>query len=164
MGKGPMAVGQDSDINERIDDSSERRHAIVLGLWTQSTAHISYNTQAFFNPFRFTANLLGNPKSGKLLCSKEVVEASVAEVHSDPNREVSLGDCPFQVPLQEPRTPFRLHSGAEGQWSSFGLCGGRNKSPGFGHLLRAASSPRIGPIWCNLPARCRREDFLDHHC
>lgn len=42
------------------------------------------------------------------MCSKEVVEASQAEVHIDPNREVSLGDCPFQVPLQEPRTPFNM--------------------------------------------------------
>lgn len=40
------------------------------------------------------------------MCSKEVVEASVAEAHGDPNREVPLGDCPFQV--QEPNTPFNM--------------------------------------------------------
>lgn len=64
--------------------------------------------KAFFNPFRFTANLLGNPKSGRLMCSKEEVEASVSEAHGNPNREVPLGDCPFQVPLQEPHTPFDM--------------------------------------------------------
>lgn len=63
--------------------------------------------KAFFNnPFQFTAELLGKPKSGKLNCSKEEVEDSVAAVHSDPARNIPLGECPYRLPKSKPNIPF----------------------------------------------------------
>lgn len=65
--------------------------------------------KAFFNnPFQFTAVLLGKPKGGTLTCTKEEVEDSVAAAHSDPSRNVPLGDCPFTLPTITPDTPFNM--------------------------------------------------------
>lgn len=48
--------------------------------------------KAFFNnPFQFTAGILGKPKSGRLTCTREEVEGSVAAAHSDPSRDIPLG-------------------------------------------------------------------------
>lgn len=65
--------------------------------------------KAFFNnPFQFTADILGKPKSGRLTCSKEEVELSVAAAHSDPSREIPLDDCPFYLSILKPHTPFNM--------------------------------------------------------
>ncbi len=60
----------------------------------------------FSDPFKFTSNLLGKPKSGRLECSQDEVEESVREAHSDPDRSTPLGDCPYRIPSPEPEVPF----------------------------------------------------------
>ena len=65
--------------------------------------------KAFFeNPFRFTSELLGKPRSGKLRCGQEEVEESVEAAHGDPDRQVPLGDCPFQILIPDPSSPFNM--------------------------------------------------------
>ncbi len=65
--------------------------------------------KAFFNnPFQFTADLLGKPKGGTLSCEKEEIENSVAAAHGDSSRCIPLGECPFQLPILSPHTPFNM--------------------------------------------------------
>ncbi|XP_077352497.1 uncharacterized protein prkg2l isoform X1 [Festucalex cinctus] len=66
-------------------------------------------TNSFFNnPFRYTSALLGQPKSGRLACSKEEVEEAVKAAHSDPSRDLPLGKCPFPIPKLNPSVPFNM--------------------------------------------------------
>ena len=52
--------------------------------------------KAFFeNPFRFTAELLGKPRSGRLRCDQKEAEESIEAAHGDADRQVPLGDCHF---------------------------------------------------------------------
>ncbi len=65
--------------------------------------------KAFFNnPFQFTADLIGKPKGGTLSCAKEEIENSVAAAHGDSSRGIPLGECPFQLQILTPRTPFNM--------------------------------------------------------
>ncbi len=65
--------------------------------------------KAFFNnPFQSTADLLGKPKGGTLSCAKEEIENSVAAAHRDSSRCIPLGECPFQLPILTPHTPFNM--------------------------------------------------------
>ena len=65
--------------------------------------------KAFFtNPFQFTADLLGKPKSGTLSCSKEEMENSLAAAHGDSSQDIPLGERPFQLPTLSPHTPFNM--------------------------------------------------------
>lgn len=42
------------------------------------------------------------------MCSREEVEASIEESHSDLGSELPLNDCPFQVPKESPSIPFNM--------------------------------------------------------
>ena len=55
------------------------------------------------------SKLLGKPKSGDLNCPISEVEASICIAHSDPERQVPLGDKPIKVDAKEPSIPFNLN-------------------------------------------------------
>ena len=62
----------------------------------------------FKNPFNFVGDLLGKPKSGKLNCSKEEMDASVTATHEDSLQNVPLGDAPDIRTAPFPEQPFNV--------------------------------------------------------
>lgn len=104
----------DEREKEALNELSSELRKNLLQLRRTETIRKKQNEKrrqrkAFFNnPFRFTADLLGKPKSGRLLCSQAEVEDSVAAAHGDPNRDIPLGECPSQLPTLRPHTPFNM--------------------------------------------------------
>ena len=62
----------------------------------------------FKDPFGYIGEILGKPKSGKLCCTKEEMDKSIREDHSDRYRDVPLGDGPGIRPTPQPAHPFEL--------------------------------------------------------
>ena len=60
------------------------------------------------NPYRFSRDLLGGEKSGKMESSKIEVEQHLRDVHSDPKRHDPLGNCDRVFPVEEPSIPLDL--------------------------------------------------------
>ena len=64
---------------------------------------------AFFtDPYKFAGDLLGRAKSGQLQCSQEELNESIRSAHSDPLKDVPLGDMPNIGPAPEPQHPFNM--------------------------------------------------------
>ncbi|XP_060589960.1 uncharacterized protein LOC132745155 [Ruditapes philippinarum] len=60
------------------------------------------------NPYKFTKELLGEEKCGKLESSRNEVEEYLKETHSDPHRSESLGECGRIQPVDEPAIPLNM--------------------------------------------------------
>jgi hypothetical protein len=60
------------------------------------------------NPYRFARSLLDKERSGKLESPIDEVESYLHVTHSDPNREVALGDCERIDPAREPETKLDM--------------------------------------------------------
>ena len=58
------------------------------------------------NPYQFSKDILDNERSGTLESSMEDIEQHLRNVHSDPSREVPLGDCSRLEPEDPPETPL----------------------------------------------------------
>ena len=62
----------------------------------------------FRDPYKFTSDLLGKPKSGRLQCNIEEVENNIREAHSDELREEPLAQIPIDLVIPPPTYPFDL--------------------------------------------------------
>lgn len=60
------------------------------------------------NPFQFTKQLLGQKKSGVLICTKDHIDQHLHSTFSDPDREVELGECDILITPQGPTEAFAL--------------------------------------------------------
>ncbi|XP_060589724.1 uncharacterized protein LOC132744948 [Ruditapes philippinarum] len=60
------------------------------------------------NPYKFTKELFGEEKCGKLESSRNEVEENLKETHSDPHRSESLGECGRIQPVDEPAIPLNM--------------------------------------------------------
>lgn len=58
--------------------------------------------------FKFTRELLGQKRSGKLVCSQEEMNQYLSNTYSDPKREQDLGQCDILIDPPEPSTQFDL--------------------------------------------------------
>lgn len=55
------------------------------------------------NPFKFTKDLLGQKRSGKLASSQEDIDQHLTQTYSDPEREQELGECSILIDPPEPK-------------------------------------------------------------
>lgn len=60
------------------------------------------------NPFQFTKQLLGQKRSGMLMCSRENLDEYLRTTYSDPRREVDLGHCDILIKPSKPMKPLKL--------------------------------------------------------
>ncbi|XP_063054019.1 uncharacterized protein LOC134448252 [Engraulis encrasicolus] len=60
------------------------------------------------NPFKFTKDLLGQKRSGKLASSKEDIDQHLAEMFCDPGKELELGDCDILIDPPAPTFQFDM--------------------------------------------------------
>ncbi|KAK7915663.1 hypothetical protein WMY93_011424 [Mugilogobius chulae] len=58
------------------------------------------------DPFRFTKQLLGQKRNGKLECSQEELDHYLDDVYSDPTREQDLGECKILIEPPPPTVPY----------------------------------------------------------
>ncbi|XP_031418446.1 uncharacterized protein LOC105897391 [Clupea harengus] len=58
------------------------------------------------NPFKFTKDLLGQKRSGKLASSQEDIDQHLKQTYSDPAREQELGECNNLIEPPEPEVQF----------------------------------------------------------
>ena len=58
------------------------------------------------DPFRFVRNVLGEKKSGELMCSKEEADAYIKGVHSDVNRDEDLRENVRLLEVEDPEKMF----------------------------------------------------------
>ena len=57
-------------------------------------------------PFKFVSDLLGKPKSGRLICSTREAEDTIASVHCDPQKDEPLPVIPIDIPIPVPKVTF----------------------------------------------------------
>ncbi|XP_061925310.1 uncharacterized protein LOC133664585 [Entelurus aequoreus] len=60
------------------------------------------------NPFKFTKDLLGQKRSGKLASSQEDIDQHLKQTYSDPAREQELGECNNLIDPPEPELQFDM--------------------------------------------------------
>ncbi|XP_063056078.1 uncharacterized protein LOC134450153 [Engraulis encrasicolus] len=60
------------------------------------------------NPYKFTKDLLGQKRSGRLSSSKEDIDQHLAQMFSDPRREEALGECDILIDPPEPEVQFDM--------------------------------------------------------
>lgn len=60
------------------------------------------------NPFKFTKELLGQKRSGQLVCTKEEIDHHLKETYSDPAREQELGECSTLIDPVGPSVQFNM--------------------------------------------------------
>jgi len=60
------------------------------------------------NPFKFTKELLGQKRSGKLACSQEDIDLHQKKQYSNPKREQVLGECNILIDPSEPEVQFNM--------------------------------------------------------
>ncbi|XP_061896514.1 uncharacterized protein LOC133645675 [Entelurus aequoreus] len=60
------------------------------------------------NPFKFTKDLLGQKRSGKLASSQEDIDQHLKQTYSDPAREQELGECNNPIDPPEPGLQFDM--------------------------------------------------------
>ncbi|XP_062283087.1 uncharacterized protein LOC133987658 [Scomber scombrus] len=60
------------------------------------------------NPFKFTKDLLGQKRSGKLASSQEDIDQHLKQTYSDPAREQELGECNTLIEPPEPDMQFDM--------------------------------------------------------
>ena len=60
------------------------------------------------NPFKFTKDLLGQKRSGKLASSQEDIDQHLKQTYSDPAREQELGECNTLIEPPEPDVQFDM--------------------------------------------------------
>ncbi|XP_060938981.1 uncharacterized protein LOC133018922 [Limanda limanda] len=60
------------------------------------------------NPFKFTKDLLGQKRSGKLASSQEDIDQHLKQTYSDPVREQELGECNNLIEPPEPEVQFDM--------------------------------------------------------
>lgn len=65
-------------------------------------------TEFLRDPFKFMKKLLGNKTSGELKCSKKELEAYLKTTHTDPNKDVELGECSLILNPNEPTIDFDI--------------------------------------------------------
>ncbi|XP_028310814.1 uncharacterized protein LOC114468234 [Gouania willdenowi] len=58
------------------------------------------------NPFKFTKDLLGQKRSGKLASSQEEIDQHLKQMYSDPAREQELGECNILIDPPEPEVQY----------------------------------------------------------
>ena len=58
------------------------------------------------NPYQFSKRLMDKEKSGTIANSVEEVQEYIRSVHSDPEKQIPLGDCPRIEDEQPPTTQF----------------------------------------------------------
>lgn len=107
------AASKPASTQEKVVESSEARKNLLQLQRAEAIRRRRkekcIQRKAFFNnPFRFTSDLLGQPKSGRLVCSKKEAEDAVKEAHSDPIRDLPPGECPFPIPKVNLTTPFNM--------------------------------------------------------
>ncbi|XP_061905517.1 uncharacterized protein LOC133651562 [Entelurus aequoreus] len=60
------------------------------------------------NPFKFTKDLLGQKRSGKLASSQDDIDQHLKQTYSDPAREQELGECNNLIDPPEPELQFDM--------------------------------------------------------
>ena len=60
------------------------------------------------DPYKFTKNLLGEERSGRLASSQEEIENYLKRIHTAEYRETPLGDCPRVLSEKQPEVAFEL--------------------------------------------------------
>jgi len=64
------------------------------------------------DPFKFTRTLLSDECSGRMESTQEEIQQHLHRTHSDPDRDVPLGNCPRVDEAPLPSVPFDMHAGA----------------------------------------------------
>lgn len=65
------------------------------------------------NPYKFTKELLGQKRSGRLVCSQAEIDHHMRQTYSDPAREQELGECSTLINPPEPRVQFDTRATTE---------------------------------------------------
>lgn len=92
------------------------------------------------NPFKLTKQHLGQKRTGRLTCSRDVINSHLKATYSDPSKEQPLGPCDALTTPPEPILDFNL------------------KEPSLGEVKevvrRARSSSAPGPSGYKVYKKC----------